>query len=426
MKFKKEFLITTLLSLTSTSHAFDWFVDPHFTVTERYTDNLRLLVKPTRDNLITTLTPSMHFGYLADNNELKGSFLWNQYLYHGESTLDFSEKIVNLNHAFTADRWRTNVTGRYAIESTITTQTDVNSGGFVVAQLPRTTENIAPDITYQLTEKNSLQFGASYLDVSFDKHPNLAFTNYTNSQLFSTLNHTYTEQLSFNLTGSYSLYDTGTNGGVTFLYNNNPLLPYQENYKQNSATTTIQVGSQYLFDEQTTFSATAGLRDTNSHTAYQCSGGFLVPGCPSVSTQYSSTTNGKIFSAALKRSFERGNINLSANQQLNPASTGSQQQSTVLNASGNYEISDRWSMGISGMYQIVDVITPSRSPALFNFNRHLTTISPNVQWKWTHEVSLLLSYTYTDQYFPSSNVSAKSDSIQLQFNYQPLINRQVK
>ena len=424
MSVKKELLLPAMLLLSSSSQAFDWFLDPSLTFTERYTDNLRLLVKPTRDNLISTFSPSLNFGYLTDENELTGNFLWNQSVYHGEDSLNFGEKILNLNDSFTADRWSLNTTGRYAIESTITTQTDVNSGGYVAAQLPRDTKSISPNLTYKLTETNSLQLGLSYLDVTFEKHPNLAFTDYSNGQLYSTLNHNYSNKLSFNLTGSYSLYYAGTSAPLLLYYNNNLAHPYLENYKQNSTTSSYQLGVQYLFDEHTTFSATAGLRDTSSTTNYQCS--MFVPGCSFFATHLSSTTNGKIYSVSVKRNFERGNLNLSANQQLNPASTGSQQQSTSLNGSGLYHLDERWSLGITGLYQIVETIAASNSSTIFNYNRTYKSISPNIQWKWTPEVNLQLSYTYSDQYFTSSNLTALANNVQLQFIYQPSINRQVK
>lgn len=449
MKIKTGYLLPAMILYASNCHGLDWLIDPEFGFTERYTDNLRLATTntPHRDNLISTISPSLLLGYVADDNELKANFNWNQLVYHGESSLDFSEKILTVNHVFNGDRWKTELDAKYGLESSLTTQLDVNGSGLVSAQVGRLTKSISPEFTYKLTEKNSLQLSGTYMDASFEKHPSIGFSDYTNQQVNATIFHNYSEQLSFNFNTGYSIYKAGNNFPGTaneqvlaynlfltpnLLFND----PYNLTYSQKSTTLSYQLGLQYAFSEQMLFSATAGIRDTTSHSSEIYTFGY-VPGYPSGYPGYTpavpgysvtSNTNGKIYSASLTRDFETGNFSLSANQQLNPASTGSQMQTSSITASVNYNFSERWTAGFMSSYLIAQAVSAVNTSLnnLAYFNRNLTTLSPNVQWQWTPDIHLKFSYTYMEQNYTQTNQSAFANNVQLQFIYQPQINRQVK
>ncbi len=423
MKFKKEFaLYLALLAYAKTGGAFDWYLDPGFIFSERYTNNLLLAppqsATPRISTFISTFSPNLRLGYLTNNSEGNVAFQYNQYIYHNDESFDFGEKVLNANHIFKGgERWKTNITGKYAIESSVTTQLDVNSGGYVAAQLPRTTRSINPEFSYTLTDKDTLALGVSYLDVNFDRHPNGAFINYISKQAYTTVNHSYTQNLSFNLNTSYSWYDAG--GGPSGTYPISSIVDIIS--AQNSKTFSFQLGTQYTPIENIVLKASAGIRQTDSKSSVQrC---YYETICLDPQ-RYSNNAAGNIYSASLQKTFERGNVLLSANQQLNPASTGSQQQSTSFNANGLYELTERWSLGISGIYQITNTVAASQ--IFNNYNRTYYNISPNIQWKWTPDVNLQLTYTYLNQHFSSQQTTASSDSLMLQLNYQPPINRQVK
>ncbi|WP_426994411.1 hypothetical protein [Methylomonas sp. CM2] len=359
---------------------------------------------------------------MADDNELKSSFRWNELIYHGNSELDFSEKIADINHLFKGERFKTDISANYAEESSINTQLDLTGSGDVQTQVPRNTKSIAPNISYSLTEKDTLQFSFAYVEVAFDRKPNLTnairYSDYDNTQYSLTAVHNFSERLSANVSTSYADFKSSSNSPI------NPLLPtFTRAYSQGSQTLTYQMGMQYTFDEATQVSLSAGLRDTNTQTssANQLRG-LTIPGS---AFSQSSSKIGHVFSANLTHAEDWGNFNLSAGQQLNPASSGTQQQSTTFGLRSKYNLTERLSTGFNANY-LISESQSTLSSANTNTSRTYLTISPNLRWRWTEDIDLDLSYTYRDRSFASENQTSIGNSVQLQFSYQPQINRQVK
>ncbi len=435
MKIKTEFLLPALVLFTSDSHALDLLFKPEFNFRERYDDNVRMQIKPTGSNLISTFSPGLLFGYLADNNELKTRFKWNELIYSKDTELDFSEKQLNLNHMYQGELFKTDLTASYLEESSVNNQQDpttidpnqLNEQNGVQRLIPRNTKSIAPTITYNLSEKNSLQLGYSYSQVAYDRKPGLTssinYSDYDYQQYSATATHAYTERLSFNLTGAYSVYESASeNPGLAF-----GIFPVTSGFSQKSTTFTYQAGTQYLFDEQTQLAFSAGIRDTTTEsTQFTYFRNTTTPFPLSPQTNLSKSSMGNVFSASLSRKSEWGNILLSAGQQLNPASTGTQQTSTTFSARGLYNLTERWSTGLSANYLLSESVSTFSNNNSASNNRTYITLSPNIQWRWTPEINLDLSYSYRQQNYESTNQTAIGDSVQLQFSYQPQINRQVK
>ncbi|CAD6874001.1 hypothetical protein [Methylomonas fluvii] len=84
------------------------------------------------------------------------------------------------------------------------------------------------------------------------------------------------------------------------------------------------------------------------------------------------------------------------------------------------------STGINANYLLSESISTFSNDTTRSNNRTFITLSPNVQWHWTPEINLNLSYSYRQQVLESINQTITGDSVQLQFSYQPQINRQVK
>jgi hypothetical protein len=424
------------LLFAQNTQAFDWISEAYVSETQRYTDNLRLQLQPKRTNLITTLSPAAILGYLSDSNELRVRLNWNQLIYDDENSLDFSEKIATLTDAYHNEKWTTNLSARYGYESSLASQLDVNGSGNLTTQVARQSETITPDIIYALSPKNSLELTGTYSKVNFASHPSNGFYDYTNNSINGIFTHQYTETLSFNLNTGYTVYDAGDTTLNGFYFGNSNAPKYYT-YKQNSKTLSYQLGFNYRYDEKTTITGSGGLRnsDTGSNISnyaqnVNCAVNSSIY-CPNSAETVSSTTNGKLYSASIKRDLENGFVNLSYNQQLNPASTGNQQQTQQVSANFNFDISDRWNTSLNYTYLISDYIAgfnnTNNSTAYINLNnRTLNMITPNLKWKWTPEMYFQLSYTYMDQLYTLTNQNAVGNNMQIQFVYQPQTNRQVK
>ncbi|MGR8929969.1 MAG: hypothetical protein ACU836_04955 [Gammaproteobacteria bacterium] len=438
MKVRNKIFLPVMALITSNSFAIDWLFEPEFHFKERYTDNLRMQVNPAHDDLITTISPGLLLGYQTENQELKSSFQWNELIYHNDSSLDFSEKIGDINHLFAGENFKTELSARYAEQSSINTQLDLNGTGDIQRLVPRTTRSISPGITYNLTERNALQLSFSYVDVAFGRDPEKTISrryyDYDNRQISGTFIHSFSKRLSFNATIAYSKFNSGndTSENASFVL---PGLAINQtvtqNYQQQSTTLLYQGGLQYMFDEQTTFSFSAGMRDTESKTHFGQSVTYN-PQVPPLFVDFipaardlSSTSNGHVFSASLARNSDWGGFSISAGQQLNPASTGSQQESTSFSGHLRYNLTERLATTINASYLKSDSVT-NFTNANFRFNRTYATVTPSIRWNWTPEINLELSYTYRHQQYDHLDRTAESNNVQLQFSYQPQINRQVK
>lgn len=462
MKIKTDFLLPAMVLFSGNCQALEWLFEPDFRASERYDDNITMQANSASvvDSMITSLAPGVLLGYLAADNELKTRFKWNEQIYHDASQFDFAEKQLDLSHQFQAELFKTTLQANYAEESSINTQLEETGSGDLQRLIPRTTKSISPGVTFNIDEINSLELNLSYMDVTFDRGENLRnnyYSDYDNKQAGLTFTHLFTERLSAYLTSSYSIFTSPTdtqgfgavraikvgNNVVTVPDNVRIFAPGVTNSEQVQNTLFYQIGLQYALDEQTQLAVSVGKRDMK--TKYTSSTEFNDPSQNNViinnglATQVfdpneiyltstdsqSGSTSGNIYSFNGNHNFERGSLNVSALQQLNPSSTGSQQQTTQFSLKGRFDIDARWSTGIDARYQISDSVSSFGGNTLNN-NRTYTTITPNVQWRWTPEINLQLSYTYREQIYESNNRTSIGNIVQLQFSYQPQINRQVK
>lgn len=420
-------LLPVIALSTGNSYAFDWLFDPTFRVKERYTDNLRMQPESTGDEFITTISPGVTLGYIAENNELKTSFQWNELIYQNTSEFDFSEKIVDLNHQYTGERFATNLVGQYAEQSSINTQLDLDGVGNLQTLVPRNTYSIAPTIIYSLTEKSVIQLGYSFRQVDFTQNPqfrnNLGFSDYTDHQLSASFIHAFNERLKLSFTATYTDFSSSNTSSDPITSSETPIEQITA-FSQHSKNMLYQIGLEYAIDEKTLLSLLAGVRDTDTKTTFTRSIPELGPNPLQKSSQASSSF-GHVFSADLTRNEEWGDFSLNAGQQLNPSSSGSQQESTTFSAKGRYHVNERWTTGITASYLSSDSVSTFQNSSR-KFTRTYTAITPNVRWRWSPQVSVELSYSYRQQDYDSLGKSASSNNVLLQFTFQPQINRLVK
>ncbi|MBS3963460.1 MAG: hypothetical protein KGZ80_03000 [Methylomonas sp.] len=427
MKLKTEFLLPVLVCWPVSGLAGQWLLQPDFHYNQRYTDNLRMQIQPRRDNLITTISPALTMGYLAENQELRGSFRWNELIYHGESELNLSEKISNLTHRYSGERFRTDITLQHAIQSVINQQLDIFSPIAVQVQIPRHTSSVAPQFTFNVTERDELSLGFNYTEVTFDRDQNLTnlqFSDFDNKSYSAGWVHALTERLSINSRGEYSLFNSSSESSVQQFVQVLPgiFLPFQgvSSFSQASTTINFLIGAQYKFDELTQISASGGLRNMTNQVQSE----FVSP-LGAQRTETSRTDTGRMLNLNLERKLEQGSFNLTADQQLNPATAGFQQTTTRFSGGLRYNLHERWSASLSASYQLSDarLIAAGQNQ---NFSQSVYVFNPGVHWQWTPEINLDLSYRLMQQDFQFLNQTATSNDIQLQFSYQPQINRQVK
>ncbi|NOT10853.1 MAG: hypothetical protein HOP23_03300 [Methylococcaceae bacterium] len=419
---KKGFLTFLTVCTTLTCQAEEYFFKPLISASERYTDNLFLFVDPEQDNWITTVSPGVNFGVRHENGELNTNFTWNQLFYTNQSELNIDEQLFGANYQHQTERFKWEMDASYNNRASLnSTGTDI---GLVFQQVMRSDLTLAPSVTYALSPRSTLAFDYSYNEVTYEKSNslgnNIFLSDYDYHQASGTFNHLYTELDKLSLTLSSSRYHSPSEFAQQTTYNN-----------------VAQVGWQHTFNEKWVAFAAVGANYSQSNVTQQIPdlcffGNVLVDisPCPSfapfrfvaaeeVTTQKSGF--GQVYRGFVQKTFDHGGFSASGSQNQTPSAQGLQTQ-TELAVNGYYTINERWSSSITANYSIYEM-TGQRNSQL---NRTYYTISPAVSWRWTPEINLDLSYTYRQQEFDGGSQPAIGNSVQLQFNYQPQTNYQVK
>jgi hypothetical protein len=393
---KKGFLVPVILCASFSSQANDYFWDPVFSSKERYNSNLLLLPNPQQGNWISTLSPGLNVGIRRENDQLKSNFTWNQLFYTNQSALNISEQLFNADYQHNSGRLKWGLSGNYNHQSSLNNTNTVQ--GLSLTQVMVKQIAVAPTVSYSLTEFSSLDFNYSYNNSTYDKTINSGSpSNYDYQQGSSTFNHLYTEHDKLNVSISGSRYKNSTAGLTTF---------------NNIA----QSGWQHSFNDKLMTYISAGMNYSQSDSTSTVT--QLIP------TNTSTTGFGGVFQASITKTFDRGSATLGGSQNQTPTSQGLQTQSQ-LTVNTAYNINERWSSALSANYSRYKM--PVQANNSSSNDRTYASVSPTIKWQWIPEVNVELSYTYRQQEYKTNNAQLSQDnSVQLQFNYHPKTNNQVK
>jgi len=423
---KKSFLAVLAMCAPFNCKAYEYFLNPIFSASERYNDNINMLADPPQANWITTISPGINFGFRNEKESFMSGFTWNHLAYTNQSELDFDEQLLNASYENRlTDRLTLGLTGSYSIRAALNTFSQTGDGGVILgdplfSQQGLEQINVGPSITYQFDELNSINLGYSYSQSTFDASGQTAINNPFRSdfnfhQLSSSLNHILTERDTTFLTLSTSRFESKSTG-----------------QNQTSYNSIAQVGWQHIFNEQWSASVSGGLNYSVTDTTFQLLKRCAIPAIPigncpiflqipasEITDQNSGI--GKIFNISIQKSFEKGLISLGASQNQTPTAQGLQTQTSIFLDSA-YKISERLATGLTANYSTSEGTAGVNS----NFNRSNYSVSPNVSWIWTPEINLGLSYIYRQQEFETQQQPAEGNILHFQFSYSPQLNNQVK
>ena len=412
---KKRILLPITFCVSANCQASDYFLKPVFNTYERYESNLFLRPHPLQDNWISTLSPGLNFGLRHENGELNSNFTWNKLFYTNQSELDIDEQLFNADYHSKSDRLTWGAQGFY------NNQASVNTIGTVLGD-PRFTQvmskrlSLAPTVSYSLNERSSLSFDYSYEKITYEKTNNNTYlADYDYHQASGGYSYLYTEHDKLNMSLSSSRFKTPLQNQTTF--NHVAQLGWQHNFSE-SLVAYVSGGLNYSQVESTVPQLIPILyRGIFPAFVDPVTGNLFAQ------QQYKKIERneiGKVFRASLQKSFERGSVSLIALQNQTPTSQGLQTQ-TQLSIINSFTLNERWTSSLLASYTSYEQTGQQNS----FLNRTYYSFSPNINWKWTPEINLALTYTYREQDFKSGS-QASGNTVQLQFTYQPQTNYQVK
>ncbi|MEQ1619920.1 MAG: hypothetical protein ABL919_00845 [Methylococcales bacterium] len=405
------------MAATFDCQAVEYFFEPKFSSNQRYDTNLYMRRRPFQNNWISTLSPGINFGLRHENGQLNSNFTWNQLLYNNQSELDIDEQLFGINYQHQHnERLQWGANGSYNSQSSL--NTEESGSGLLFTQVMRKQLSIAPTVSYSLDELSSVALDYSYDKATYEKNQNIFFlSDYDYHQATGTYNYIYSELDRLNFSLSSSLYKTPVQNQRTFNH-------------------VAQAGWQHTFDKQITTYISAGLNYSQIETTLPQLPfiGFTSTGQPvyfdnelnqlTLQQRYAvvkSNNFGQVYRASIQKTFERGSVSLIGSQNQTPTSQGLQTRSEIA-FSNSISLNERWTAAINASYSSSEITGQTNS----QFNRTNYSISPSINWKWTPEINLGLSYRFRQQEYQSSPEPSLGNVVQLQFNYQPQINRQVK
>ena len=415
---KNGLLLPILLCACSTSMAFNYSLQPVISASERYTSNIYMTNQPHQDNWITKVSPGVNFGLRNEDVQLTSNFTFNQLFYTNQSSLDINEQLFSLGYNHRKDRWQWGLDGSFNNQSSLSSSYS-NQGtvlGYTLKQVMVKQLNIAPSLTYALSELSSATLNYTYTQATYDKNTNSYLSNYDYQQVSGTYNYLYTVNNKLNLTLSGSQYNKPlSNSSYSIVTNNDQAsLGWQHTFPKQWVSY-LSVGMNYSQSDLTS----GDFRQLAQNIFYDPNKGLVTN--QHYSTK-STTGVGQIYQASIQKTFERGTISLVGSQNQTPTTQGLQTQ-TQISVNPSYTINERWNTGLSASYAIYKMPTQING---YSLDRDYTSISPNINWRWTPEINIGLSYTYREQVYKNNTYSAQDNGLLLQLTYQPQINNQVK
>lgn len=397
---RKSFLAVLTLGIPLTCQAVDYFVDPVFKASQLYATNLFMRQTPLQDNWVSILSPGLNFGLRHENGALNSNFTWNHRFYNNESKLDADEQMFGLDYQHRYDRLNWGLNGSYNNQASVST---INDG--TVLGVPGSTNqtqvmskriSLTPSISYALNERSALSLSYSYNKATFDKNKSSSLSNYDYHQVSGSYDYLYTVRDKLSATLSSSRYSSALQNQLTYNH-------------------IAQLGWQHSFNENLVAAVSGGLNYSQAESTQKI-----------LAQEVTNKKNGigKIFSASIQKTFERGGISLSVSQNQTPTTLGLQTQSQF-SISNDFTINEQWTTGLSANYSTFESTVQSSSLSNSN-NRTSYTITPHINWKLSNEINFDLSYNYREQKFKDTNQSSVGNTVQLQFSYQPEVNHQVK
>jgi len=259
-----------------------------------------------------------------------------------------------------------------SFDSASTTQTELLDSGRN-EDGTRDTITIAPGLSYQLDERNSLSTGLSYRDVSYDT---VSLTEYTNT--------------SFSLSWSYRLDNTSsvsTSYGYTVYDPDDPDDPDDDG---NTDTNSVNLGYQFQTSEATSYNITLGVTNVDG--------------------PQNSTTSGTGVFNANHRTDERNSFTLVLSQDYAGSGEGDVREEQRVNLQWNHGLSDRSQTTLS----VEGVNTDDRD---------YYTLRAGYNYNYTREVVLSASYRFRVRSEDEGSVdvdSANSNTLLFTLSYSPL------
>ena len=349
-------------------------VDPSL----EYDDNIFMRNTKKLGDYHATMRPTLKVMHQLEHTETSLSTGYVIDRYDALSELDTENPFVSLSTQYNTQRSQWGLDINYT-ENTSRSDAADDTGDFETNSIS-TTESISPSFSYQLTEKDSLSVNARYTEREYSTTD---FSNSKNRQLSANWQHQFTERF---------------NGGVSFSVNNNKsksLTSFTDDDTYNFSVTTS-----YDLSEIWAINGSVGVRELSSERT----GDFGVVN--------SNTSTGSSLDLTISYKKNQDTASISLSQSVSPSNSGDVNEQEKIRASWSRDLTENISATIIASFQTTESAIDDG-----NDKRENISVSPSINWMFSPEATLGLSYNYRQQKESEADTDAVSNALMFTLNY---------
>lgn len=372
-------MLGLLMPLSTLTHAEQWYVEPRASLQVFYDDNVRLSITNPISSSGGTATAEVEAGRRSEISEIGLSAEVIARRYADASDLDETDTALGLTSAYQWGLSRFGLDASFDYDSTLTSE--VATSGLVQVNKRRERVLVSPSWTYTLSSRAQARAGASYQEVTYEDVELIPLFNYSFATADLTLTYGLSERATLFGRASYAKYDA-------------------DQVDTTSNSVGAEVGASYALSETMSLTTYAGVRNTKAET-------------PTLFGTEETENSGPLFQMELKKSFDRGQVRISADRSVVPSSSGTLLDTTALAASVDYKLAPRWSF----LFNARGYRNRTPDGESSGYDRDYLSFSPGIRHKLTESLSVDLSYRYRWQEYDASDNDAVSNAVFLSLRY---------
>lgn len=358
--------------------AAEWSLTGGLNPSLTYDDNVFMRESNKLGDYHATMTPTLKMAYETDRSEVSLSTGYVMDRYDTSSHLDNDDPFFNLNTAYKTQRSTWGLGLEFSERSSRSDAAD-DTGDFETNST-YTTKSISPSFSYQLTERDALSLSASYSEKTYSTTD---FSDSKNRSLSSHWQHQFTERF---------------NGGVSLSASNNKSTGLLE--LTDDDTYNLSLTSNYKLSEIWDINGSVGVNQLNSQQTNLFG----------ATDKTKSTGPSLSINVSYKTDVDQANLSIS--RSISPSSTGDVNEQDKISMGWSRPVSETLTASIQASYQTTDSAVESGSDERENID-----ISPSINWQYSPDTTLSLSYNYRQQKESALNTNASSNAVMLTFNY---------
>ncbi len=393
-------LAAVLCGYLGPARAVEWTTDAALQAGSYYTDNLLFALDGSEEDALAFFaTPNLDFIAREANWELQGTLGVGATTFTGIDARDEFDRRARLNYRRTGPRVQWGLAAGYTVDSTLEFQTP--DSGVVIPRRQIVNQSLAPDITYQLTERLGVTARYNFDDVSYEDVRSAELEDYQIQSPGLTFSYNLTTQDQLFAVLQQSDYETA-DGHTQF------------------DTKVLQGGWSRTYTESTRWTLAAGARRTDSRFE-RCRGsfGFIFPdeACEQSNTPFTAETdrsNGSVFSASLQQQTTPVfSWSLSASRDLNPTGDGGVVETDRLGVGLAQSLNERLRATLDSSISDASYLDTS-----LDLDRRLLHVSPSLTYSISPRWSVTGTYNYQSQdYTDAADAEATVNALYLTVRY---------